>query len=192
VKLTYKGILRDSYVSPRRRIYAHGHMIDFVNGVAEGLSEAVAMELFRRKIIKDYYPTYPTEPIDELEAAVSTFVKKPTVKEFYEDNSPEVVTPEFTNAELEAMGDVEPVSVVDDQVDTEEPTVSEGDHEESSHAEVEADAVEDEPEENFGNEEITKELLETLYAELNTWTAVANHLGITTTKLKKYRDEFGL
>jgi hypothetical protein len=182
VKLTYKGILRDSYVSPRRRIFVHGHMVDFVNGVSDGLSEAVAMELFRRKIIKEYMPNYPTEPVDELEAAVSAFVKKPVVKEFYEGNSTEVVIPEFTNAELEAMGDVEPVSIV---YEPQEEDVTPGEPQET-------DVADSESEENSGSEEITKELLENLYSELKTWTAVANHLGITTTRLKKYRDEFGL
>jgi hypothetical protein len=174
MKLTYKGILRDAYLSPKRRVFAFGQIIDFTDGVADGLSESIARELLNRKIIKEYTPNYPLEPVDELEAAASLFVQSPKVTEFVEVNSNEQAQPDFTDEQLTDMGDVEPTQEVDIYTEYDLPTLPE---------------FEDE---NSGNEEITKELLEELYSEFGTWTAVANHLGITTTRLKKYRDEFGL
>jgi hypothetical protein len=40
--------------------------------------------------------------------------------------------------------------------------------------------------------EITKELLESLYLEHQTWSAVATHLNVTPARLKKYRDDLNL
>jgi len=194
VKLTYRGILRESYYSPRRRVYAHGQIIDFVEGVAHGLSEATAVELFRRKIIKEYVPTYPLEKVDDIEASLSRFVPEAKIREFYETDAPEQSQPEFTTEQLEEMGDVEPLReelVDEDASEVELPDFTQGTTEDSSLEEEEEEEEEEEAQQT-GDEEITKELIENLYNELGTWTAVANHLGITTTRLKKYRDEFGL
>jgi hypothetical protein len=42
------------------------------------------------------------------------------------------------------------------------------------------------------DEYITKELIELLYEEHKTWSAVSDYLGISSAKLKKYREDFGI
>ena len=48
------------------------------------------------------------------------------------------------------------------------------------------------PEPEEPTPEYTKEELSALYEEHQTWTAVAEHLDISTATLKKYREEVGL
>jgi hypothetical protein len=55
---------------------------------------------------------------------------------------------------------------------------------------VEGELINEEktPEKNL----ITRDLLEFLYEEHKTWSAVASHLDLSMSKLKSYREEFGL
>ena len=64
--------------------------------------------------------------------------------------------------------------------------VAEAFSEEGESAEVES--IEDADE----DDSLTAEEIQELYDTHGTWSAVANHLGITTTTLRKYREEAGL
>lgn len=170
MKKTYTVVLRKAYHAAKRRIFAYGQTINFVEGVANNVREAVALELKRRNLISEMKPEQVLEEVDNTEAVLSGFTPELKIIEVDDVNPPEVEQPEFTEAELESME--EDVLLVSDYSKT------------SEKLEI--------PAENEPQPEITKELIETLYAELNTWSAVASKLEITTAKLKKYRDEFGL
>jgi hypothetical protein len=180
---TFTGVLRDSYVAPRRRIFAYGRMIDFVDGVARGLSDSVARELLRRKILREIIPEYVPEELDVSEVFLSPD------SGFVEPESVQVVTPEFNELQLESAVDVEPVHVSASEVEVVE-SVASSEFDVVEVESVDSGVVEDDAHaESMG---ITRELIESLYVELKTWTAVASHLGVTITRLKKYRDDLNL
>lgn len=121
-----------------------------------------------------------------------------------------VIGPEFIGAAVieEDSTEVVPTVVAHEPEPTvevaeeeeEEPTVEVTDEEEVSVESDEA-AVEDVPaiieeeetaEETTPAEEYTKESIEILYAKYGTWAAVADHLGISVSKLGKVRKSVGL
>lgn len=160
---TYTGILRGVYSAPRKMIVSLGRRIDFVDGVAKGIPENVATHLLNQKVL--------TEIIPEFETQVETAIPEPVVPEPVAEVVPEPVA-EADEAIEEVIEEVE-----DENPAQEEPS-------------IEFDPVE-------GNQETSDGLLsrsdvEELYDRLGTWTAVAEELEISTTTLKKYRDELGL
>jgi len=175
MKKTYTVVLRRAYHAAKRRVFAFGQVINFVDGIAGNVSEAVALELKRRNLITEMRPEYILEEVDRGEAVLSGFTPPVTFYDFEDEVGIESEQPEFTDAELEDMGMIEPT--IENLPELPEPPLS------LDEQEVLAEEV---------GEEITKELIETLYEELGTWSAVASQLGITTTRLKKYRDEFGI
>jgi hypothetical protein len=114
-----------------------------------------------------------------------------------------VIGPEFIGAAVieEDSTEVVPTVVAHEP----EPTVEVAEEEEPTEEEptVESDgaAVEDVPavieeeetaKETTPAEEYTKESIEILYAKYGTWAAVADHLGISVSKLGKVRKSVGL
>lgn len=80
---------------------------------------------------------------------------------------------------------VETVLPVEEEV-VEEEVIEEGEPAQEEEPIEEEETVEEEAS-SPSAEEITA-----LYEELGTWTAVAKHYGVTTTILRKYREEAGL
>lgn len=82
---------------------------------------------------------------------------------------------------------VETVLPVEEEVVEEEVVKEEEVIEEEEPIEEEEEETVEEEASSPSAEEITA-----LYEELGTWTAVAKHYGVTTTILRKYREEAGL
>ena len=87
--------------------------------------------------------------------------------------------PEDVPVVVETVLPVEEEVVEEEVIEEEEPAQEEEPIEEEETVEEEASSP--------SAEEITA-----LYEELGTWTAVAKHYGVTTTILRKYREEAGL
>lgn len=174
IMLQYKLILQNKDRYPNRYVKnIGGTLVLFRDGVAH-VTKQVADAARQRRGITVIGPEF-------IGAAV------------IEEDSTEVV-PTVVAHEPEPT-----VEVAEEEEPTEEePTVEVTDEEEDS---VESEAVEDVPaireeeetaEETTPTEEYTKESIEILYAKYGTWAAVADHLGISVSKLGKVRKSVGL
>ena len=169
---TYTGILRGVYSAPRKMIVSLGRRIDFVDGVASGIPENVATHLLNQKVLTEIIPEFETQVVEEPTPVV---VEEPTPV-VVEEPTPVVVEDVIEEAVEEVIEETAE-STEDENPAQEEPS-------------IEFDPVE-------GNQETSDGLLsrsdiEELYDRLGTWTAVAEELDISTTTLRKYRDELGL
>jgi hypothetical protein len=191
----YTGTLRSVYRLPRRFIVAHGMRIEFINGVANGIPEYQANLLMKNNVLASMFEegVVPEEGIhsdssqieipeinvvqfDETESIEESFgeVESSEWSEYIpEDSSIEQQSTQGVFEEAEQYG-----SVVSNE--------GESDNYENIESEIGSVTVMT----TLG--EITREDMQGLYAELKTWAAVASHFEVSTTVLKRYRDELGL
>jgi len=200
---TYTGILRDVYYAPRRRFSVKGYRIETYDGVAKGVPEYPATILLRQNIFSEIIPEF--ENVIEETTVVSEVIETdsgevvPEPEEVVEENHQEVEEQEtdevFVEEEEEEEEDFEEEQNLVEEV--QETT-------EVEEEEVKEEVIDETPEEPYmefdpveGNEEtsdglLTKSEVQELYDRLGTWSAVAEDLDISTTTLRKYRDELGL
>lgn len=203
----YTGILRSVYSGPRRMIDSLGRRIEFIDGVAHGIPEYVAQHLLRQNLVSEIIPEVDEdevvvapvveEPVVEDEVAEEPVVEEEVVEEpvvedevvedpvVEEDVAEEPVVEEEVAEEPIVEEDVAEEPVAEEEVAVEEEEISA--EEEPS---MEFEPVEDNPETSDGV--LTRSEVQDLYDRLGTWTAVAEELDISTTTLRKYRDELGL
>jgi len=179
----YTGILRSVYSGPRRMIDSLGRRIEFIDGVAHGIPEYVAQHLLRQNLVSEIIPE-----VDEDDVVVVPVVDEPVVVEeaVIED---EVVEEPVVEEEVVEEPVVEE-EIVEEPVVEEEPAVEEEEIPAEEEPSMEFEPVEDNPETSDGV--LTRSEVQDLYDRLGTWTAVAEELDISTTTLRKYRDELGL
>lgn len=194
---TYTGILRDVYYAPRRRFAVKGYRIEAFEGVAKGVPEYPATVLLRQNIFSEIIPEF--EENTEEETSVFSEVVETTSGEVVEDVEESVSEEEEELDEVETSTAEETVEEVEEVAEEEE--VEELAEEEQVETQPEEETLPEEPYMEFdpveGNEEtsdglLTKSEVEELYERLGTWSAVAEDLDISTTTLRKYRDELGL
>jgi len=200
---TFTGTLRSVYRLPRRFIVAHGMRIEFINGVAKGIPEYQANLLMKNNVLASMVEEGASDFVVDTDviSLIDTVVKNPVV---VSEASEVVEVPQVFSEEMEeeiptqdAGGEVVlPESNVIDFQEENSPNENFG--------EVESEEWENVIPEELSNEgtlepsvmttmgEITRENMRELYSELKTWSAVASHLEVSTTVLRRYRDELGL
>lgn len=146
-----------------------GRVVVFRDGVAYGVSENVA-DVARRQ---HYIESVEFTPREEENVTVEKTPEPeaPVEEEVQEEPIEEPVIEEESRSE---NGEEEVVEedLADDEIEVHDNVVA--DTEETEDGVLSADEI------------------QTLYDSLGTWSAVADHLGITTTTLRKYREETGL
>lgn len=176
---TYKGVLRNVYYAPRKIIVAQGRRLEFIEGVATGIPEYTAKLLQRQNILSEITPEFEVEApvLAEEQVTVAPVVEEVVEEEVVEEAVEEAVAEEAVEELTEEVAEEEPIVEEEEIPAEEEPS-------------MEFEPVE-------GNEEtsdglLTRSEVQEMYERLGTWTAVAEDLDVSTTTLKKYRDELGL
>jgi hypothetical protein len=168
---TYTCILRNVYWEPRKNIMTNGRNLEFIDGVSRGVPEYVAKRLLKMRVLKEIIEegtdglveTVHEEPLDET----------PYVPVISEEPIPAVeYNVEVQSYEQDVVADDPDVSV-EEVPFSQEITPVDGVTETS-------DGV------------LTSEEITSLYERLGTWSAVAAELNITTSVLRRYRDNLGL
>jgi hypothetical protein len=173
---TYTCILRNVYWEPRKSIITNGRNLEFIDGISRGVPEYVAKRLLKMKVLK--------EIIEEVsEGLVETIHLEDIIAAPYVPTPISVIEPPVVEDNVEVQS-YEPDDLNVNTVVTGIETVPE------SVARQEVVPVEGVSETEDGL--LTAEEISSLYEKLGTWSAVAAELKITTTVLRKYRDNLGL
>lgn len=124
-----------------------------------------------------YNVSEQTAKIAQRQHYIASVTLNPEVREYAAPvEEPQVAPEEEAQTVEEVVEEPAPEPVVEEEEVTERP--------------VEENVVADTPETEDGI--LSAEEIQGLYDSLGTWTAVADHLGITTTTLRKYREDVGL
>ena len=208
----YNLKLKDVFIAPGRQVKnIGGRLVVFFDGLAQNVSETVAELARRQHYIEEVIPAEqePVEPevspsiTPEVKSSVEetreVVIEEPAeeeipdevLEEMHEDE--EAVMQAFEDEEAEGFAYAE--EVFDDEISLEntenvslEETKTEEVKEEVEIQEPEAFADTEETEDGV----LTAEEIQALYDEHGTWSAVAKHLDVSTSTLRKYREDAGL
>lgn len=188
----YNLRLKDVFIAPGRQVKnIGGRLVVFFDGLAQNVSESVA-ELAKRQ---HYIDSVTLVSEDEAEVEVSPSITpevKPEVEEteevtFQESKIPDEVI-ERAYEEHEAVLNALEEFDTEDVSDEEFATLMEEDTQAVEIQEPESFAETEETEDGV----LTAEEIQALYDEHGTWSAVAKHLDVSTSTLRKYREDAGL
>ena len=164
MKRLYTCYLSTKYNKKKRNIFAFGRKIQFIDGVATGVAEYPSQELLKRGIVHKIIPEFEEPVIVEDVVVQPDFVEVSVTEE-------EEVTEEVVEESVE--------EIVEEVVE-----------ENLAEQTIEIEPVEGNPETSDGL--LSRSDVQEMYDRLGTWTAVAEELDVSTTTLRRYREELGL
>jgi hypothetical protein len=184
--------LKNAFIAPGRQVKnIGGRIVVFHDGVARNVSEEVANLAQRQHYIEEVISAGEEEVQPEVSPNLTPEVK-PEVEEteevtFQESKIPDEVIErayEEHEAVLNALAEFDTEDVSDEEF----ATLMEEDTQAVEIQEPESFAETEETEDGV----LTAEEIQALYDEHGTWSAVAKHLDVSTSTLRKYREDAGL
>lgn len=181
--------LKNAFIAPGRQVKnIGGRIVVFHDGVARNVSEEVANLAQRQHYIEEVINAGQEEVQPEVSPNLTPEIK-PEVEEteevtFEEPQVPDEVIEREYDAVLNALEEFD----FEDVSDEEFAAVMEEDTQGVEIQEPESFADTEETEDGV----LTAEEIQALYDEHGTWSAVAKYLDVSTSTLRKYREDAGL